>query len=380
MSAADVQARVQAMIDRRVASGDEVGVQVAVVEHGQVVVDAVSGSADPSLSESVGSDTLFWAASTAKGVASAVAHVLVERGELAYNLRAVEVWPEFGAHGKDRITLRHVLLHTAGVPAPPYDTTVEQLCNWEHMCTGLAEATPWWEPGSRFGYHAKTFCFLLGEIVRRATGRTLSWWLREVVTVPLGIGDEVHFGVPEELLDRVARQQPPIGPPPPPPEPGSPVDRALPPGIRPDADYANRRDVLTSDIPSEGTMTARGAALIYTALLGDADGVDLVSPARRASMAAVQFEGRDEVMGIPSRWAFGFSPQRPGGVPSRPGSTFGMVGMNGSAAYADIDTAVAVAVMRSRFATDLTAVSEIDRIVADVCPPGCSQPDLRRKE
>ena len=380
MSAADVQARVQAMIDRRVASGDEVGVQVAVVEHGQVVVDAVSGSADPSLSESVGSDTLFWAASTAKGVASAVAHVLVERGELAYNLRAVEVWPEFGAHGKDRITLRHVLLHTAGVPAPPYDTTVEQLCNWEHMCTVLAEAKPWWEPGSRFGYHAKTFGFLLGEIVRRATGRTLSWWLREVVTVPLGIGDEVHFGVPEELLDRVARQQPPIGPPPPPPEPGSPVDRALPPGIRPDADYANRRDVLTSDIPSEGTMTARGAALIYSALLGDADGVDLVSPARRASMAAVQFEGQDEVMGIPSRWAFGFSPQRPGGVPSRPGTRLGLGGIKGSAAYAYIDTAVAVAVMRSRFATDLTAVSEIDRIVADVCPPGCSQPDLRRKE
>jgi CubicO group peptidase (beta-lactamase class C family) len=327
MSAADVQARVQALIDHRVASGDEVGVQVAVVEHGWVVVDAVSGSADPSQSETVGSDTLFWAASAAKGVASAVAHVLVERGELAYDLRAVE-----------------------------------ELCDWDHMCTVLAEAEPWWEPGSRFGYHAKTFGFLLGEIVRRATGRTLSWWLREVVTVPLGIGDEVHFGVPEELLDRVVRQQPPIGPPSPAPEPGSPVDRALPPGIRPDADYGNRRDVLTSDIPSEGTMTARGVALIYTALLGDVDGVDLVSPARRASMAAVQFEGQDEVMCIPSRWAFG------------------MVGMNGSAAYADIDSGVAVAVMRSRFDSDLTAVSEIDRSVADVCPPGCSQPDLRRKE
>jgi CubicO group peptidase (beta-lactamase class C family) len=353
MSAADVQARVQALIDHRVASGDEVGVQVVVVEHGRVVVDAVSGSADPSQGRAVAPDTLFWAASTAKGVASAVAHVLVERGELAYDLRAAEVWPEFGAHGKNRVTLRHVLLHTAGVPAPPYDTTVEELCDWDHMCAVLAEAEPWWEPGTRFGYHAKAFGFLLGEIVRRATGRTLSWWLREVVTVPFGIGDDVHFGVPEELLDRVARSQPPIGPPPPPPEPGSPVDRALPPGIRPDADYANRRDVLTSDIPSEGTMTASGAALLYAALLGDVDGVDLVSPARRASMAAVQFEGQDEVMGIPSTWAFGFSRQRPGGVPSRPGSTFGMVGMNGSAAYADI---------------------------ADVCPPGCSQPDLRRKE
>ena len=223
-------------------------------------------------------DTLFWAASTAKGVASAVAHVLVERGELAYDLRAVEVWPEFGAHGKDRVTLRQVLVHTAGVPAPPYDTTVEQLCDWEHMCAVLAEAEPWWEPGTRFGYHAKTFGFLLGEIVRRATGRTLSWWLHEVVTVPLGIGDEVHFGVPEELVDRVARQQPPLGPPPPAPEPGSPADRAFPPGIRPDADYANRRDVLASDIPSEGTMTARGAARLYAALLGHVAGS---TPTRR---------------------------------------------------------------------------------------------------
>jgi CubicO group peptidase (beta-lactamase class C family) len=102
---------------------------------------------------------------------------------------------------------------------------------------------------------------------------------------------------------------------------------------------------------------------------GHVAGVELVSPARRADMAAMQFEGQDEVMDFPSRWAFGFSPQRPGGVPSRPGSPFGMVGMNGSAAYADIDTGVAVAVMRSRFDTDLAAACEIDRIAADVCPP-----------
>lgn len=365
MSTADVQARAQAAIDRRVAGGDEVGVQVAVVEHGRVVVDAVSGAADPDRGRAVAPGTLFFAASTAKGVASAVAHVLVERGKLAYDLRAADVWPEFAAHGKDKVTLRHVLLHTAGVPAPPYDTTVEELCDWEHMCAVLADAEPWWEPGTRFGYHAKTFGFLLGEIVRRATGRTLSWWLREAVTVPLGIGDEVHFGVPGELLDRVARQQPPAGPAPPQPAPGSPADRAIPPGIRPDAGYANRPDVLTADIVSEGTMSARGAARLYAALLGSVDGVELVSPARRASMAAVQCEGQDEVMGVPSAWAFGFSPRRPGGVPSRPGSTFGMVGMNGSAAYADIDSGVAVGVMRNRFDADLAMVGEVDRTVAE---------------
>jgi CubicO group peptidase (beta-lactamase class C family) len=384
MRAGDAQERVQATIDRMVASGAEVGLQVVVVQHGRVVVDAVSGLGDARRGLAVGPETLLYAFSTAKGVASAVVHVLVERGELAYDMRAVDVWPEFGAHGKERVTLRHVLLHTAGVPAPPYDTTVEDLCDWGHMCDVLADAEPSWEPGTRFGYHAQTFGFLVGEIVRRATGRPLSWWLREAVTIPLGVEDEVHFGVPEALLGRVARQEPAPGPPPEPPEPGSPVDRAIPPGIRPDADFANRRDVLTSDIPSGGTMTARGAARVYAALLGHVAGVDLVSPPRRADMAAPAFEGPDEVMGIPTTWAFGFSPQRPGGVPSRPGSTFGMAGANGSAAYADIDSGVAVALMRNRVGgAGLAAVGEVDRIVADAFPahqPEPTRADHRRSE
>jgi CubicO group peptidase (beta-lactamase class C family) len=126
-------------------------------------------------------------------------------------------------------------------------------------------------------------------------------------------------------------------------------------------------------------MTARGAALLYAALLGDVDGVELVSPARLAAMAAVRFEGQDEVMGVPSTWAFGFSPQRPGGVPSRPGSTLGMAGMNGSAAYADIDSGVAVAVMRNRCDSELAVVGEVDRIIADSWPPRVHA-DLRGEE
>jgi CubicO group peptidase (beta-lactamase class C family) len=361
---------VQAAIDRLVSSGPEVGLQVAVIEQGRVVVDTVSGLADARRGLPVAPNTLFFAYSAAKGVASAVAHVLVERGELRYDQSVVDVWPEFGARGKERVTLRHVLLHTAGVPAPPYDTTVEHLCDWDHMCAVLADATPWWEPGTRFGYHAQTFGFLLGEIVRRATGRTLSWWLREAITIPLGVEDEVHFGVPGALVDLVAHQEPALGAVPPEPEPGSPLDRAIPPGIRPDAEFANRRDVLTSDIPSGGTMTARGAARLYAALLGHVDGVELVSPERVAAMAAVAFTGMDEVMGFPSTWAFGFSPHRPGGVASRPGSTFGMIGANGAVAYADIDSGVAVAVMRNRFGEPgLAAAAEIDRIVADQFPP-----------
>jgi CubicO group peptidase (beta-lactamase class C family) len=362
----DLHARVQAYLDRAVASGDELGLQVAVMRNGELVVDAVSGVADPRTGNGVDPDTLFFAASTAKGIATSVAHVLVERGELEYDLRAVDVWPEFAAHGKRDVTLRHVLLHTAGVPAPPYATTVEDLCDWHHMCAVLADAAPWWPAGTRFGYHAQTFGFLLGEIVRRATGRTLSSSLRELVAAPLGVVDDVHFGVPPELLGRIAAQVPPVAFTPRLPEPGSPADRAIPPGIRPDAAFANRRDVLTADIPSFGTMTARGAATVYAALLGQFGAVQLVAPERLADIASLKYRGMDEVMEIETTWAFGYSMQRPGGAPSRPGSTFGMVGMNGSAAYADIDSGVAVALMRNRFGgPDLTAISTVDHMIAD---------------
>jgi CubicO group peptidase (beta-lactamase class C family) len=92
---------------------------VAVVKDGQVVADVARGVADPRTGAAVSAGTLFYAASTAKGEAATVAHVLAERGELDYDMRAVDVWPEFGSHGKDKVTLRHVLLHTAGVPGLP---------------------------------------------------------------------------------------------------------------------------------------------------------------------------------------------------------------------------------------------------------------------
>jgi CubicO group peptidase (beta-lactamase class C family) len=365
MTQRDAQRRIQALLDEAVSTGAEIGVQVAVIKDGQLVVDAVSGLADPGTGALVSSDTLFYAASTAKGVATSVAHVLAEQGALDYDMPLVKVWPEFGAHGKDTVTVRHVLLHTAGLPGLPANTMVADLCNWDHMCAVLADATPWWEPGTRFGYHAKTFGFLLGETLRRATGRTIPALLRDLITGPLGIADDVHFGVPPSLLPRVARQVATADPAPPPP-PGSALARAIPRGVLPDAEYANRTEILNADIPSEGTMTARGVARLYAALLGDIPGISLVSPQRRTAMAAIAFTGMDEVMGFPVSWAFGYSPDRPGGVTSRTGSPFGMVGTNGSAAFADIDAGVAVAVMRNRFvAGDLTTVSRVDHLVAE---------------
>lgn len=360
----ELQRQVQDVIDELVASDAEDGLQVAVLHEGRVVVDAVAGLADPSTGEPVAPDTLFFAASTGKGVATSLAHVLVERGELSYDQRVADLWPEFGAHGKDGVTLRDVLLHTAGVPGLWPQIQPADLGDWRRVCAFIADQPPWWPVGTQTGYHALTFGFLLGELVRRATGRTLAAALREEIAASLGIADELHFGVPAQLLGSVARQGPDGAAPPPPPT-GSALDRAIPPGVQPTAAFANCPDVLRAEIPSQGTMSARAAARMYAALLGHIAGIDLVSTDRLARMAAPAFSGTDQVVGIPTTLALGYSPARPGGIESRPGSTFGFPGSNGSAAYADIDSGVAIAVMRNRIVGDMSAVVAIDRIIAD---------------
>jgi CubicO group peptidase (beta-lactamase class C family) len=361
---ADLQAEVQAAIDALVTADSEIGVQVAVLHEGRRVVDAVAGVADPRTGEPVSSDTLFFAASTAKGVASTVAHVLVEQGELAYEQRVADLWPQFAAHGKDGVTLADVLVHSAGVPYLWPHVTPEELCNWQRVCAFIADQPPRWPPGTKTGYHALTFGFVLGELVRRGTGRTIATVLREDIAAPLGVLDELHFGVPRDRLDGVARSGP-QGAEPPRPEPGSPPDRAIPPGVQPTAAFANRHDILAADIPSQGTMTARAAARMYAALLGHIGGSRLVSPERLRTMAAPTFSGTDQVMGIPTTWTLGYSPARLGHTQPRPGSTFGMVGSNGSAGYADIDSGVAVAVMRNHIAADFSTLAAIDDIIAE---------------
>jgi CubicO group peptidase (beta-lactamase class C family) len=369
MADIELQHAVQALLDELVADGDEVGLQAAVMKDGALVADGQSGIADPASGEPVAAGTLFFASSTAKGILSSLVHALVAAGRLDYELRLAQVWPQFAAHGKGNVTVRHALMHQAGVPGLPPDLTTEQLCDWDHMCALVAEATPWWPPGTAFGYHAQTFGFLIGETLQRTTGARLVTLLRETLTEPLAVTDELHFAVPPLLLARVARQVAPPGPPPPGPAPGSPLARAMPPGAAPDAAFANRRDVLTAQIPSFGTMSARAAARVYAALLGHVAETRLLSAEQLAAAAAVAYTGRDQVMEMESRWALGYSPDRPGGARSRSGSTFGMVGINGSAAYADIDTGVAIALMRNRFSPDFTAIARLDDIVAKAYPP-----------
>src|SRR6266511_4100731 len=165
----DLQRQVQEAIDELVGSGAERGMQVAVYRHGEQVVDAVAGAADPATGRPVTSDTPFYCYSVGKGATSTIAHLLVERGLFAA------------------------------------DTTTEDLCDWDRMCAVIADATPWWEPGTKTGYHAYTFGYVVGEIVRRTTGKPISQVLREEVAGPLGVADELYFGMPAAELGRLAR-------------------------------------------------------------------------------------------------------------------------------------------------------------------------------
>ncbi len=185
-----VQKQVQQTIDRLVESGAERGIQVAAYKRGELVVDAVAGTADRATGRLVQSDTPFYNFSIVKGAAATLAHMLVERGLFGYDTRVVDLWPEFSAHGKQKVTVRQVLCHSAGVPAIPLSTTMEDLCDWNKMCAVIADSELWWEPGTQVGYHAYTFGYLVGEIIRRATGKPISQVLMEEVSGPLGVGDE----------------------------------------------------------------------------------------------------------------------------------------------------------------------------------------------
>ncbi len=174
MQMVDVQSKVQKAVDEMVETGSERGLQVAVYRQGKLVVDAVAGVADPESRRPYTSATPVYCYSVVKAAASTLVHMLAERGAFEYDTPVAELWPEFGAHGKQGVTVRHVMNHTAGVPGIPLTTTIEDLCDWDKMCAAIADSELWWEPGTKIGYHAYTFGYIAGEIIRRVTGKPIS--------------------------------------------------------------------------------------------------------------------------------------------------------------------------------------------------------------
>ena len=359
----NLQRQVQEAIDEMVEAGTERALQVAVYHRGVQVVDALAGLADPATGRRMSSETPVYCYSVCKAAASTLMHVLAERGAFDYETKVAEVWPEFGARGKAAVSIRHVLNHTAGVPGIPLTTTIEDLCDWDKMCAAIADAELWWEPGTKIGYHAYTFGYIVGEIIRRVTGQSLSWVLNEELAGPLGIAKELYFGMPRAEHGRLAALEDAPLPPNfqmPAMPPDLPMFKAAPMSLMPNAAFGNRPDTLAADIPAGGKTSARAIARMYAALLGEVDGVRLIPAARLREATTAPVSGVDEIFGMPTTWALGYSVGMPG---QSSDTAFGVGGVGGSFAYGDSKTGVAFALTKNRLTQDFSAAERVIQLV-----------------
>jgi len=260
-----------------------------------------------------------------------------------------DYWPEFAAAGKESLPVRYLLSHEAGLPAVRKPLAPEVLYNWSGMTAALAEQEPWWKPGEKHGYHALTFGWLVGELVRRITGRSVGTYVREEIAAPLGA--EFHIGCPEALDARIADmlQGPVVAPENGPAfdmlseilrDPESLFSKAFinPPPAGLPHDVANSRDWRGAEIPAaNGHTNARSLARIYAALSlgGEIDGVHILSPQGIERARTEQVYGKDAILPLVTRFGLGFG-MPPAEEPVGPNTeVFGHAGAGGSYGQAD---------------------------------------------
>ncbi len=186
---------IQAFLDAAVQEGRELGVQCAVWQDGETVADCFSGWADVAATRSVDADSLFPVFSTGKALLSALALKLLAQNKLELEAPLCRYWPEFTGNGKEQATVAHVLTHTTGLFCMPHAATPDELADWELMCSRLAAMRPAWTPGTRTKYQALNYSWLLGEPIRRVTGRPLREALAEELLAPLGLSEGCVFGL-----------------------------------------------------------------------------------------------------------------------------------------------------------------------------------------
>jgi CubicO group peptidase (beta-lactamase class C family) len=335
---------------------DDVGAACCVYRRGRPVVDLCGGVADPRIGRPWAEDTLAPVFSTTKGVTAICVHRLVERGELDLDAPIARVWPEFAARGKQAITARQVLCHRAGLAAVEGRLTLDEVLAWEPVVAAIAAQAPNWEPGTAHGYHARSFGWILGELVRRTTGRSLGAWFAEEIAKPLGL--EFWIGLPRSLLRRTARLIPPEG--------GSEriaeilgstslTARVMngPSDLFRYDEMWNRADVLAAEMPSSnGVGDARSLARLYAAAIGPVDGIRLLAPETVAAACAVHSEGPDRVILFPSRFGLGFA-LPPFLCPGCGARSFGHAGAGGSLAFADPEAGIGFAYVMNEMRFDL---------------------------
>ncbi|ACL16227.1 EstA family serine hydrolase [Methanosphaerula palustris] len=302
----------------------EVGAACCVYVGGRPVVDLWGGLADRETNRPWDKDTIVAVASTTKGATAICAHLLVQRGLLDLDAPVVKYWPEFGAAGKEKILVRWLLSHQAGLPVIDGPLTFEEACAWDPVIRALEAQKPEWQPGTEHVYHSVTFGFLVGELVRRITGKSLGRFFADEVAAPLGMS--AWIGLPEKEEGRVARI-----------EYAAPftmeemtagmiettgLDRdtvivwmnavwgpdsvqaragVLGGAMDPTSGYTTTRAWRAAEFPCCNMFTdARSLARMYAATVSEVDGVRLLNPATIKRMTVVQ-TNRTRMHGLPPR-------------------------------------------------------------------------------
>jgi CubicO group peptidase (beta-lactamase class C family) len=321
----------------------ELGAALCVTVDGRVVVDMFGGYSSADKSERWAADQLVNAFSVGKGITAIVAARCVTMGLFEYDTLVTTLWPEFGVHGKEILTVGDLLGHRSGLPSFREPQSPEIIFDWLTITQALAQESPWWEPGTAHGYHVNTFGFLIGEVIRRASGVSVGTLLHNELSTPLSA--DVFIGLPANLHHRVADLQwttesatdLPVT---------ATTDEQLmqmnaysnPPNIS-GREIVNTPQWRSAEMPSTNThASARGVCRLYTPLATGHS--SHVSPAVLRTACTEVSNGTDRILGRTTRFGQGFQlpiPERGFGPNAE---AFGHYGAGGSLGFADPATKV----------------------------------------
>jgi len=352
------------------AAGREIGAAFSAYHRGQKVVDLWGGIADKATGRPWREDSIVLVFSTTKGLTAMCAHHLAQSGALDLEAPVARYWPEFAAEGKDRVTVAQLLAHQAGLWDIDGKMTTEEALAWDPVVRALAAQAPHWEPGSQHGYHATTYGWLVGEVVRRVSGRSLGRYFADEIVKPLGanawIGlpesEEPRVAVLQHFQDAIAETGGGGENPAADPEamrqlvaqfmgPGTVLGRSLgaPGGALARPGVWNQRDVRAAEIPAANAVTdARSVARLYAACVGEVDGVRILSPAQLDTAITQRTSGPNTViMGLDIQFGLGFMVRSSVMALGGPRS-FGHFGAGGSMGWADPDAELAMGYVMNR--------------------------------
>ncbi|GAA3207876.1 serine hydrolase domain-containing protein [Dactylosporangium siamense] len=345
-------AGVRAVFDQHLADGTDVGASFCATVDGDTVVDLWGGFADAARARPWRRDTIVGVYSTTKTMTALTALLVADRGELDFDAPVARYWPQFAAAGKDRVTVAQLMSHSSGLCGWREPITGADLYDWEKMTALLAAQEPFWKPGTASGYHGLTHGYLVGEVVRRITGRSLGTVFREEIAAPLGA--DFHIGLPASQDARVAELIPPAGPPPMSGAGDSELQANVAGNPALDVEVTRTRAWRGAEIPAVGGIgNARAVAEIHTILAngGVAKGRRFMSEAGCRRALRPQVEGVDLVLGVPMRFGLGFALDT--GLMPNPGTLF-WGGYGGSLAIIDLDAHTTIAYVMNKMSGTTT--------------------------